>query len=96
MTDVVCWACEVGRRGGDSAGLVHTCPDSGTWLAAEAHDAGEHDVASLGVYNVSLHFRIRSLDEQLARHKLTGLVSDLLDDDMVESADFFINEEIPA
>lgn len=93
--EVVCWACEVAKRGGSSAGLEHTCPQSGTWLAQEGRDAGEDTPVSLGSYSVSLHFRIRATDELAARQKLTGLVADLLDDDLVQTAEVFVTDEVP-
>ena len=89
-----CLACEVAKRGGTTT-VAHTCPESGTWLAAEGHAAGEELDPTLGYYSVSLHFRIRALDEQHAREKLTGLVSELLDDDLVEAADLFVQVEDP-
>lgn len=92
---MICLACEVAKQGGTTT-VAHTCPESGTWLAAEGHAAGEDLDPTLGSYSVSMHFRIRAVDEHGAREKLTGLVGSLLDDDLVESADIIVSEETVA
>lgn len=75
-------------------GALHTCAGSGTYVAAEAHVAGEVDEISLDWtrFQVTLHFQVRALDESMVREKLTPLVSSLLSDDLVENADFSVVE----
>ena len=87
MTQVTCPACL-----DPTAGVPHTCPGSGTWKAAEAHAEGAVDEIEQEWprYFVDLRFRVRALDEDLARHKLTDLVHALLEDDQVEEALFTI------
>ena len=83
---------------GGVSGAQHTCPGSGTWKAAEAHLAGEVDEISLdwNRFGVHLNFQVRAVDESMVREKLTGLVTELLSDDLVEHADFSITELEPA
>lgn len=71
-----------------SSGVRHTCAGSGTFRADEAHASGAvEEIAEAWPYFVAdLNFKIRALDEDMARHKLTDLVHQLLEDDQVEEA----------
>lgn len=72
-------------------GATHTCGGSGTFLAAEAHGAGAVEIAEESEwprYEVTMHLRLRQPDEDAVRARLTRMVGDLLDDDLIESADF--------
>lgn len=71
-------------------GAIHTCPDSGTWLGAEAHDSGEIEDAAEAWPNwqATIHLHLRAPDEQVARQHLTGLMGVLLDDALVTELDF--------
>lgn len=76
-------------------GAAHTCGGSGTYLAAEAHGAGAVEIAEESGWprwRVTMHLQMRRPDEASVRERLTGLVADLLDDDLVESADFALTE----
>jgi hypothetical protein len=71
-------------------GTTHTCPGSGTFLAAEAHDSGEIEAAAGAWPNwqATIHLHLRAPDEQVARQHLTGLMGVLLDDALVAELDF--------
>lgn len=76
-------------------GAVHTCPGSGTFVAAEAYGADAVTIAEESEWprwRVTLHFNMRHPDEDSVRSQLVGLVSDLLSDDLVESADFALKQ----
>lgn len=88
-----CLACEVARRGGNTSGLTHSCPESGVWLAAEGRAEGFDVDPSFGLFTVSMTFRVRAQSELRAREKLSGLVGSLLDDDLVEGVEFVITEQ---
>ena len=71
-------------------GATHTCPDSGTFLAAEGHASGEIEELAEAWPNwqAIIHLRLRAPDEQEARKCLTGLMGALLDDALVTELDF--------
>lgn len=71
-------------------GATHTCPGSGTFLAAEAHDSGEIEAEAVAWPNwqATIHLHLRAPLEEVARQHLTGLMGALLDDALVESLDF--------
>lgn len=71
-------------------GAAHTCPDSGTFLAAEAHVAGEvEEIAQAWpTWEARIGLRLRAADEGAAREHLTRLMGDLLDDALVEGLEF--------
>lgn len=71
-------------------GAVHTCPESGTFVAAEAHDSGEIEATAEAWPNwqATIHLHLRAPDEQVARQHLTGLMGGLLDDALVAELDF--------
>lgn len=81
-----CLACQ-GR-----AGAPHTCPGSGTFLAAEAHDSGEIEAQTEAWPNwlATIHLHLRAPDEHEARRHLTHLMGELLDDALVTELDFAI------
>jgi hypothetical protein len=78
-------------------GYVHTCPGSGTFLAAEAHVAGEVDeiAATWPTFRATLHLELAAPDEETARRSLTHFVRELLDDGTVVGADFALDEVAP-
>lgn len=90
-----CEACEAARAGRDTSGLVHRCGGSGTFLAAEAHAAGEVDeiAETWPIFATRLSFRMRGADEHMVRERLTPLVAALLEDDMVLECEFTIEAE---
>lgn len=71
-------------------GVPHTCPGSGTFLAAEAHDSGELEATAEAWPNwqATIHLHLRAPDEQSARGHLTTLMAELLDDALVVELDF--------
>lgn len=71
-------------------GGPHTCPDSGTFLAAEAHDSGEIEAKAEAWPNweATIHLHLRAPTEQVAREHLTHLMGELLDDALVTELDF--------
>lgn len=71
-------------------GVPHTCPGSGTFLAAEAHDSGEIEATAEAWPNweATIHLHLRAPDEHGARKHLTGLMTELLDDALVTDLDF--------
>lgn len=71
-------------------GVPHTCPDSGTFLAAEAHVAGEvEEIAEAWPrWQATIHLTLAAADEPTARQHLTRLVGELLDDALVSELDF--------
>jgi hypothetical protein len=71
-------------------GAVHSCPDSGTFLAAEAHVAGEvEEIAEAWpTWEATIHLHLKAADEHGAREHLTRLMGDLLDDALVAQLDF--------
>ncbi len=73
-------------------GYAHSCAGSGTFLAAEAHIAGEVDEIAQAWprFKITIGFRLRALDEQHARDKISGLAAGVLSDDDVEDAEFAI------
>lgn len=73
-------------------GYAHTCAGSGTYVAAEAHVAGQIEEISTDWprFDVTLHFQIRSADETMVRDKLIPLVTALLEDELVEHSDFSV------
>jgi hypothetical protein len=88
-----CYGCD-DARAGDSVIRAHTCAGSGTFLAAEAHFAGEVDeiMEQWPRFGVAVNFQVRALDEAMVRDKLTALVTSILSDDQVEHSDFTIQE----
>ncbi len=56
-------------------GGPHTCPDSGTFLAAEAHDSGEIEATAEAWPNweATIHLHLRAPTEQVCREHLTHL-----------------------
>jgi hypothetical protein len=85
---VSCRACD------GVEGVPHTCSDSGTWLAAEAHDSGELEAQAEAWPNwqATIHLHLRAPDEPEARRSLTGLMGVLLDDPYVSELDFALAE----
>jgi hypothetical protein len=82
--DKDCAACN------GTEGVPHTCPDSGTFLAAEAHDSGEIEATAEAWPNwqATIHLHLRAADDQVARQHLTALMAVLLDDALVSGLDF--------
>lgn len=89
MPETTCPACL-----DPSGGHQHTCPGSGTFLAAEAHVAGEVDEIAEGWprWRATLHLDLAAPDEETARRSLTHFVRELLDDGTVVGADFALDE----
>lgn len=80
-------------------GASHTCPGSGTFLAAEAHDSGEIEATAEAWPNwqATIHLHLRAPDEPEARRCLTGLMGALLDDALVTELDFALGlDEVTA
>lgn len=75
-------------------GATHTCPESGTFLAAEAHDSGEIEATAEAwpSWDVTIHLHLRAPDEQAARSHLQGLMGALLDDALAVELDFALSE----
>jgi hypothetical protein len=76
-------------------GATHTCPGSGTYVAAEAHGLDQVEIAEESAwprFQVTVNLRMRAPDELTARQRLTGFVSGLLSDDLVEDSDLTIME----
>lgn len=71
-------------------GATHTCPGSGTFVAAEAHVAAELDeiAEAWPRWRATLHLILAAPDEDTARRSLTHFVRSVLDDGTVEGADF--------
>ncbi len=71
-------------------GASHTCPDSGTFLAAEAHVAGEVEeiAAPWPTWQATIQLRLKAPDEETGRAHLTRLMGELLDDALVSELDF--------
>jgi len=74
-------------------GTPHTCPESGTFVAAEAHVAGEvEEIAEAWPdWQATIHLRLRAADEHAAREHLTRLMGDLLSDALVSQLDFALS-----
>jgi hypothetical protein len=74
------------------AGARHSCPGSGTFLAAEAHVAGEVDeiAAAWPRWQATVHLRLAAPDEEAARQSLTHFVRDVMADGAVDELDFAI------
>ena len=77
-----------------NGGHVHSCAASGTFLAAEAHVAGEVDeiAETWPRWRATLHLDLAAPDEETARRSLTHFVRDVLDDGTVMGADFALDE----
>lgn len=75
-------------------GATHTCPGSGTFLAAEAHVAGEVDEIARDWprFQATMHLRLAAPDEETARRTLTHFVQTVFDDGSVDEADFALQE----
>lgn len=75
-------------------GAAHSCPGSGTFLAAEAHVAGEVDeiAEAWPRFQATMHLRLAAPDEETARRSLTHFVRQVLDDGTVDEADFALQE----
>lgn len=89
MSGAECEACA-----NPGQGLTHTCPGSGTFLAAEAHVAGEvEEIAEAWpTWEVRIGLRLRAPDQDAARSHLTHLMRELLDDALVQGLDFALAE----
>lgn len=85
-----CAACRAAARGENAGDYVHTCPDSGTFVAAEAHVIGEVEeiAAPWPNWQATIHLQLRAADEATARQHLTRLMGELLDDALVAQLDF--------
>lgn len=83
-----CAACE-----NPDGGYAHTCAGSGTFVAAEAHVAGQVDEISADWprFTVAINCTMRALDEHMVKDKLIPLVQALLKDDTVEQSDFSVS-----
>lgn len=81
-----CLACQ------GTPGAEHTCPGSGTFLAAEAHVAGEVEeiAAAWPRWQATVHLRLAAPDEEAARQSLTHFVRDVMEDGAVDELDFSI------
>lgn len=88
MRDPDCQACQ------GVEGVPHSCPGSGTFLAAEAHVAEEVDeiAEAWPHWQATLHLRLAAPDEDTARRSLTHFVRQVLDDGSVYEADFALEE----
>jgi hypothetical protein len=75
-------------------GATHSCPGSGTFLAAEAHVAGEVDeiAEAWPRFEATMHLRLAAPDEETARRSLTHFVREVLEDGAVVEADFALQE----
>lgn len=75
-------------------GVPHTCPGSGTFVAAEAHVAGEVDeiAAAWPKWRATIGLGVLAPDEETARQHLTRLMTELLDDAVVTELDFALDE----
>lgn len=73
-------------------GFAHVCAGSGTYLAAEGHEAGQVEEPSVDWprFDVHITFQIRALDKPMVRDKLIPLVTELLKDNAVEHSNFSI------
>lgn len=72
-------------------GAAHTCSGSGTFLAAEAHGSEELEpIMELARFNVQVQSVIRGVDEAQVRERLTPLMTELLNDDLVDWVDFTV------
>lgn len=81
---MACLACQ------GVQGAPHTCPESGTFVAAEAHVAGEVDeiAAAWPRWEATVHLRLAAPDEEAARQSLTHFVRDVMMDGAVDEVDF--------
>lgn len=75
-------------------GAAHTCPESGTFVAAEAHASGEIEELAepWPNWDCSISLHLRAPDEQSAREHLTRLMGELLDDALAVEVAFSIME----
>lgn len=89
---MACPACDHPGRG-----YPHSCGESGTFLAAEAHAEGlVDDPVVFPVFDATVNLSLVAASEQAARGKLTGLVGAFLEDDDLTECQFTIRERVTA
>jgi hypothetical protein len=75
-------------------GAAHTCPGSGTFVAAEAYAADEVErlAETWPNWRATIHVTLRAPDEAAARQTLTEWARQVMADDLVWGFDFAMAE----